>query len=203
MRRNDLLYAKTNHAVKRLCVPANDRIITAILCEHHDGNTATHPGVGRTQLKVAQWYYWPTFEEDVREYVQSCGTCARWITSTLKENGRFTPIPATEECWEIVSMDFVTGLAVSRGFDAIMTLVDKLPKRPRYAATHTNTDATKVAKLSFDVVLSHHGLTNVIIRNRDPKFSSDLWKSLMAIMGTRLSMTTAHRAQAERRNLIW
>ncbi|CCI42170.1 unnamed protein product [Albugo candida] len=54
---------KTNHAAKRLCVPADDRLIIAILCEHHDGNTAAHPGVRRTKLKVAQWYYWPTLEK--------------------------------------------------------------------------------------------------------------------------------------------
>ena len=201
-----LLYLRTNHAVKRLCVPADDRLITSIIREHHDGNTAAHPGVRRTQLKVAQWYFWPRLEMDVREYVQSCGTCTRWKTSTLKKNGKLMPIPVPEECWEVVSMDFVTGLPVSRGFDAIMTVVDKLSKRPRYAPTHTNTDAPKVANLFFDVVVRHHGLPKVIISDRDPKFTSNFWKSLMTIMGTKLSMTTAHRAQAdgqtERQNLI-
>lgn len=59
------------------------------------------------------------------------------------------PIPIPEEFWEVVLMDFVTGLPGSRGFDAIMTVVDKLSKRPRYAATQTNTDPPKVAKLFF------------------------------------------------------
>lgn len=94
-------------------------------------------------------------------------------------------------------MDFVTGLPGSRGFDAIMTVVDKLLKRPRYAATQTNTDPPKVAKLFFYVVMRHHGFTKVIISDRDPNFTSNFWKSPMAVMGTKLSMTTAHRAQAD------
>ena len=47
----------------------------------------------------------------------------------------------------------VTFLPVSRGYDAIMTVMDKPSKRPRYAPTHTNTDALKVAKRFFDVVM--------------------------------------------------
>ena len=58
---------------------------------------------------------------------------------------------------EVVSMDFITGLPVSSGFDAIMTAVDKLSKRPRYAPTHTNTDAPHFARLflmlSFDTTV--------------------------------------------------
>ena len=107
---------------------------------------------------------------------------------------------------KVVSMNFITGLPVSSGFDAIMTVVDKLSKRPRYAATHTNVDAPQVAKLFFDVVVRYHGLPKVIISDRDPKFTSNFWRSLMAVMGTKLSMTTSHRAQAdgqtERQNLI-
>ena len=66
-----LLYRSTNYAVKMMCVPADDRRITAILRARSDGNTAVHPGVRRTQLKVAHWYYWLHLENDVREYVQS------------------------------------------------------------------------------------------------------------------------------------
>ena len=109
------------------------------------------------------------------------------------------PIPIPEECWEVVSMDFITGLPVSSGFDEIITVVDKLSKSPRYAATHTNVDAPQV-------VVRYHGLPEFIISGRDPKFTSNVWRALMAVMGTKLSMTTSHRTQAdgqtERQNLI-
>lgn len=95
---------------------------------------------------------------------------------------------------EIISMDFVTGLPVLGGFDAIMTVVDKLSERFRYAATHTNSDTPKVGKHILDVVVRHYGLRKVTISDRDPKFTSNLWKSLMAIMCLKRSMTTAHRA---------
>ncbi|KAF1319496.1 Retrotransposon nucleocapsid protein, partial [Globisporangium splendens] len=116
------------------------------------------------------------------------------------------PIPTPQECWDVVSMDSITGLSVSEGFDAIFVTVDKLSKRPKYHPTHSTADDEGTAKVFFEAVVRHHGLPKVIISDRDPKFTSDFWKSHMSIMGVKLSMTTAHRAQAdgqtERQNLV-
>ena len=51
---NRLLYLKTKHAINQLFVPSDNRLITSILRQHHDGNTAAHPGICRTQLNVTQ-----------------------------------------------------------------------------------------------------------------------------------------------------
>nr|CCA16567.1 Putative retroelement putative [Albugo laibachii Nc14] len=107
---------------------------------------------------------------------------------------------------KVVSMDFVVGLPVSKGYDAILTVVDKLSKHARYIPTHTMADAAEVARTFFDGVIRHHGLPQVIISARDPIFTSKFWRSLMQLMGLKLSMTTAHRAQSdgqtERQNLL-
>ena len=66
-------------------------------------------------------------------------------------------------------MDFVTGLTVSRGFDAILTVVDKLSQKSRYAPKHTNTNAPNFASL-FYLNVRHHGLPEVTIRDCDPEF---------------------------------
>jgi transposase InsO family protein len=124
----------------------------------------------------------------------------------FKTNGLLMPIPPPKECWEEISMDFVTGLPVSDGYDAIMTIVDKLSKRPKYAPTHTNATAEDTARLFFDHVVRHHGLPKRIISDRDSKFTSRFWQALLKNMGVKLNMTTAHRpqadAQTERMNLV-
>ena len=53
------------------------------------------------------------------------------------------------------------------------------------------------AKLFFDAVVRHHGMSKVIISDRDPKLTDVFWKYRMTIMGVKLSMTTTHRAQAD------
>ena len=85
-----------------------------------------------------------------------------------------------------------------------MTVVDNLSKRARYIPTHTKVEATEVAQIFFDGILRHHGIPRATISDRDPRFTSKFWKSLMQLMGVKLSMTTAHRAhidgQTERKN---
>ena len=108
------------------------------------------------------------------------------------------PILMPGQCWLVATMVFISGLPTSEGLNAIMTVVDKLSKRAKYAAVHTNDEDTDVAKCFCDTVVRHHGLTEVIISDRDSKFTSNFWKSLMQIMGVKFSMTTPHRAQADR-----
>ena len=94
-------------------------------------------------------------------------------------------------------MDFINGLPVSEGYDATCVIIDKLTKRPIYAQTYKTAVYKDKAKLFFDAVVRHHGLPKVIISDRDPKFTANFWESLMNIMGVKLGMTTAHRAQAD------
>ncbi|KAE9330134.1 hypothetical protein PR003_g15390 [Phytophthora rubi] len=194
--------------VMRLCVPRSprNRLRTKNIEQFHDSSIAAHPGIRRTYLRIKQWYYWASLHEDVSDYVQSCETCTRWKHSNAKKNGKLIPIPIPKECWEVVSMDFVTGLPESDGYDAIMTVVDKLSKRPIYCPVHTTDDAEEIAHYFFDNVVRHHGVPAVIISDRDPKFTSRFWKSLAQVMGVQLNMTTSYRAQAdgqtERQNLV-
>ena len=142
----DGLYKRANHAVKRLCISTDDRHFAVVLRELKNRNSAAHPGVRRTHIRLAQRCYWPRLELDVWEYAQSCGTCKRRKTSNLK---KAINICDTGSRWvpRSGSMDFVTGLPVSRGFDAILTVVEKLSKKFRYAPMHSNTNAPNFASL--------------------------------------------------------
>jgi hypothetical protein len=206
MKVDGLHYVKSENKIRRLCVPNNYKLRTQILEEFHDSNIAAHPGIRRTNLRIAQWYYWKSMEADVYDYVKSCQTCSTWKHSNARKNGKLMPIPIPEACWEVVSMDFITGLPESEGHDAILVVVDKLSKRATYTAVHTTDDAARSAQHFFDSVVRIHGMPRTIISDRDPKFTSRFWKSLATLMGIKLNMTTSHRAQAdgqtERQNLI-
>ncbi|KAF1313759.1 Retrotransposon protein, partial [Globisporangium splendens] len=125
---DELLYLRTQNSTLCLCVPDDYQLRTKFVASFHDPAIAAHPGIHRTFLRIVQWYYWKSMERDIHDYVSSCETCARWKHSNAKKNGKLIPIPIPEECWEVVSMGFITGLPESNGFDAIFTVVDKLSK---------------------------------------------------------------------------
>ena len=70
-----------------------------------------------------------------------------------------------------------------------------IPDIPEMKIIYEFHDAATAAHLG---VRRHQKLPKVIISDRDPKFSANFWKLLMNIMGVKLSMTTDHRAQADK-----
>ena len=53
------------------------------------------------------------------------------------------------------------------------------------------------AKLFVDHVFRLHGLPEVIISDRDPRFTSKFWKGLFDLLGTDLRFSTAFHPQTD------
>ncbi len=94
-------------------------------------------------------------------------------------------------------MDWITGLPVSHGYDAILVCVDKFTKRPKYIATSVTSTAQQAAEEFFEHVVRHHGVPKTIVSDRDPRFTGAFWTSLMAYMGINHSKSSAGRAQTD------
>ena len=92
-------------------------------------------------------------DEGIRQVVRDL-----WEMETRQSAQLLMPLPIPEQCWQVVSMDFITGLPVSEEYDAIMTVVVKLSKRSKFSQGRC--------------VVRHHGLPEVIISDRDSKFTS-------------------------------
>ena len=76
--------------------------------------------------ELVENYYWPNLRDDVEQYVKSRATCQQNRTQIRKEAGLLRPLPIPTKCWESVSMDFMTHLPESKGFDSIMVLFIEL-----------------------------------------------------------------------------
>lgn len=95
-------------------------------------------------------------------------------------------------------MDFVTPFAVkSRGFDSITTFVDKLTKRIQLVPSRGTDRAADVAECFSNHVFHHHGLPDSIVSDRDPKFTSKVWRHLMNCCGVELKISTSRPPQTD------
>jgi hypothetical protein len=81
-------------------------------------------------------------------------------------------LPIPEQPWESVSMDFMVNLPSSRGFDAMMVMVDRFCKMAHFITTKESATAQKMGRLFFTHVFKHHGLPKDIMSDRDPKFTN-------------------------------
>ncbi|MBW0528496.1 hypothetical protein O181_068211 [Austropuccinia psidii MF-1] len=96
-------------------------------------------------------------------------------------------------------MDWVTALHPGRDrrFDACILLADRYIKRPIVLPCHKDDTAIGTAIIIWNRIMSNTGLFQNIISDRDPKSTSELWKDLQNLFGTKLSFLTAYHIQTD------
>ncbi|MBW0521829.1 hypothetical protein O181_061544 [Austropuccinia psidii MF-1] len=96
-------------------------------------------------------------------------------------------------------IDWVTALPPSgdRSYNNFLVIVDRYRKTPIFLPCHQDDTAMDTALLLWSRVISHTGLFKNIITDRDPKFTSSLWKNLHRLFGTKLSFSTTYHPQTD------
>jgi len=72
-------------------------------------------------------------------------------------------------------MDFMVSSPPSKGFDAIMVVVDRFSKMTHFIPTKDKATAQETGRLFFTHVFKHHALPKDIVSDRNPKFTSKFW----------------------------
>ena len=188
-----LLYTKSG---SQLYIPAST-LRAELLHDAHDSIISGHFGEAKTYNRLREHYYWPRMKCIIKDYIKTCDACQRNKATNQKPIGLLKPLPIPNQNWSHVTMDFITELPLSNGFDAIAVFVDKLSKMAHFAPTNTTVDAIGAARLYFDTVFKHHGLTKVLITDRDTRFTSEFWDHLFKLCGTKMAMSTAYHPQTD------
>ncbi|GKB92555.1 putative reverse transcriptase domain-containing protein [Tanacetum coccineum] len=95
-------------------------------------------------------------------------------------------------------MDFVTKLPKSsQGYDTIWVIVDRLTKSAIFVPLRETDPMDKPARMYLKEVVTRHGIPLSIICDRDPRFTSNFWRSLQNALGTSLDMSTAYHPQTD------
>ena len=169
-----------------------------ILHDHHDAAVAGHRGVAKTLASVRRSYYWRTLRKDVESYVRSCDSCQRAKAVRQPRPGLIRPFPPPEKKWEVISMDFVFDLPLTaNGKNGIAVVVDKLSRQAHFLSLQPNFDAVDLANLYLHEVYRHHVLPRVLISDRDVRFTSLFWTSLLNRLGVKLNLSTAYHPQTD------
>jgi len=180
----------------RVCVPKS--LILEILKEVHDGITGTaHSGYEKTYKRISQMFYWPKMSQDIKKFVFSCPICQQIKHKRHAPYGVLQAIPIPNQPFEVVTMDLITDLPESNGYDAIYVLICKLTKYAFFIPCTTKLSEKDAAKLFFDNIVCHVGLPIQIISDRDSRWRNDFWKEVCQYMGTRRALTTAYHPQAD------
>ncbi len=104
-------------------------------------------------------------KDNEEEYVKIYLTCQQNQTFNKKQIGLLRPLSIFEGPWESVSMDSIMSFPPSRGFDAIMVVVDRFNKMAHFIPTKEGVMAQETGRLFFTHGFKHHGLPKDIMSN--------------------------------------
>src|SRR5260221_1624759 len=85
----------------------------------------------------------------------------------------------------------------SKGYNAVLMVVDRLSKRIHAVPTVTSLDSAGVARLFLEHIWHHHGLPEEVISNRRPAFISNFSHELAALLGVKLTPSTSYHPQTD------
>jgi hypothetical protein len=181
----------------RLVLSNKSALIPTLLKEFHSTPQGGHSGFYRTYRRIAANVYWIGMKNTVQEFVKSCDTCQRQKYLASSPGGLLQPLPIPDQIWEDLSMDFITGLPKSKGYEAILVVVDRLSKYCHFIPLKHPYMAKIVAEVFMKEVVRLHGIPLSIVSDRDPIFMSNFWQELFKMQGTHLKMSSAYHPESD------
>jgi len=86
-------------------------------------------------------------QKAVKEFVRACDICQRQKYAATTPGGLLQPLPIPNGIWEDLSLDFITGLPKSRGYEAVLVVVDMLSKYSHFLLLKHPYTAKSIAEL--------------------------------------------------------
>lgn len=181
----------------RICIPNDPSIRVRLLQELHDAPYAGHPGITKTLAALSRLVWFPRMKNTVTAYVNACPVCQRTKPSRQLPPGLLQPHAIPTRPWTHVSMDWITDLPPSNGFDSILTVVDMFSKYAHFIPCNKTMTSAQLASTFLDRIVALHGLPSVLVADRDPRTTAELFSSLLRRLGTKMNLTTAYHPASD------
>src|SRR5258707_3128495 len=115
----------------------------------------------------------------------------------MQKVGKLIPNKVPSRCWQVISVDMIGELPDSKGYNAVLVVVDHLSKWIHTIPTVTSLDSAGVAQLFLEHVWHHHGLPEEVISDHGPTFVSNFLRELAALLGVKLTPSTSYHPQTD------
>jgi len=131
-------------------------------------------------------------------YVSHCDLCLRTKIQHRLPSGELQPLPIPEEHWDAISVDFISELPESGGYNSIMVAVDSAGKCSHFVKTVTMVTAAGAVNLYLQNIWKLHGLPRKVVSDRRPQFVAAFMEELYRLLGIEAVTSTAYHPQTDR-----
>jgi hypothetical protein len=141
----------------------------------HTSPVGGHSGFLKTYHRVKKEFFWDGLKTDVQRFVVEFLVFQQNNVEKNNTPGLLQPLSIPIQCWEEVSMDFITGLPNSEGKSVIMVIVDRMAKYTHFISLSHPLQSIKFSIAFMEIVQNIHGIPNIIVSGRDPIFTGHFW----------------------------
>ena len=181
----------------KVYVPKDEELRAEIIRLHHDTLVGGHRGQWKTVELVTRNFWWPRITVEVKQYVEGCDLCQRNKNRTEPSAGKLMPNEAPNKSWVHITADFIVKLPLSRGYNSILVVCNRLTKMAHFIPTTEKTLAEGLAVLFRDHVWKLHRLPESIISDQGAQFAAGLMKELNGMLGIETKLLTAFHPQTD------
>jgi Integrase zinc binding domain len=198
----DTLFSEPQHdSLHKTFLEDNAEHQRSILQQIHDSPIDGHPGIANTWELVKQSYEGPWLREFVEEYLKGCAKCQESKMNLPRSKASLQRFDTHVEDgpFQYLSMDLITDLPKSEGYNSILTIVDQgCSKVAKFISCMKTIDGPGVAKEYLHHLVSWFGLPQQIISDRDPRFTSNFSHIICKDTGIQQNLSTAFHPWTDR-----
>ena len=182
----------------RMFVPPSAH--SALLHSIHSSPSSGHMGVFHIKAILEQDFWWLGLSTFIKHFVAGCPVCQQNKANTHPVVPPLLLIKSAVSLpFRQLSVDLITDLPPSVGFDSVMVVVDHgLTKGVILTPCLKTIDVAGVAQLFFDFIFKHFGLHDTIISDCGPQFASAFTKALARLLRYDVRLSTAYHPQTNR-----
>ena len=140
-------------------------------------------------------------QDFVEQYIKGCAKCQEsktnlpWRKAPLQ---RFD-VPTGEGPFQYISMDLITDLPRSDGFDSILMIIDQgCSKAAKFIPCNKTINSLGVAQKYLRHLVPWFGVPKCIISDCDPWFASNFSKAICKALGVQQNLSTAFHPRTDR-----
>ena len=144
-----------------------------ILADTHNSRYSINPSVTKIYHDLQEVYLWNGMKRDITNIVSKCPNCQQVKVEHQKPRGMTQEIDSPTWKWEVIDIDFITGLPrTCKQHDSIWLIGDMMTKSSRFLVVRTTDSTEEYSKLYIHEIVRLHRVSLSIILDRGPQLTS-------------------------------
>ena len=161
----------------------------------HSIPVAGHMGIGKTQARIENHFFWPGFYSDIRVFCQTCPQCQLVARKRTQERAPLKPVPIVSVPFTKIAMDLIGELPRTKsGYKYILTLVDYATRYPE--AIPLKTSYSREICDALITIFARVGIPEELITDQGQNLIGKLMSQLYEHFGIRKLKTSPYHPEA-------